>query len=250
MRLGLYPRGHGLIDDHGRRLLNDGLIALWQDQTEYTALADTAVDTDPTAKQLRQITRDRQAQTGAAIAPIAGAIGLVEGPEDTLLLVGGDANAAVAHRENHTGAYLIADRQADLAALGELHGIGQQIFEDLLQTLAVGIQGRRDLRLDDHAEAQLLIAGQRFEQALQAFGQAHHLGGLRPYFEFAGLDLSDIEDVIDQVEQVIACRINRLGKLDLFCAEVVLRVFRQQLGQDQRTVEWRAQLVGHVGKEL
>ncbi|MNJ38136.1 hypothetical protein D3C77_329770 [compost metagenome] len=250
LRFGLGQCGNRLIDDHRRHLLNDRLIALRQDQAEYTAFASAAVDTDLATEQACQIARDRQAQAGAAITPIGGAIGLVEGFEDTLLLVGGDANAAVAHREDHTGARLIADRQANLPVLGEFHGIGQQVLENLLQALAVGVQGCRNLWLNAHAKAQLLVAGQRLEQALQAFGQTCYMGGFRAHFEFAGLDLGDVEYVVDQVEQVIACRIDRLGKLDLLLAEVVLRVLRQQLGEDQRTVERRAQLVGHIGEEL
>jgi hypothetical protein len=72
----------------------------------------------------------------------------------------------------------------------------------------------------------------------------------RAHFELAGLDLGDVENVVDQVEQVVAGRVDRLGELDLLGAEVAFGVLRQQLGQDQRAVQRRAQFVGHVGEEF
>ncbi|MNN53243.1 hypothetical protein D3C81_1679860 [compost metagenome] len=94
------------------------------------------------------------------------------------------------------------------------------------------------------------MPGQGLEHATQAFGQALDLGGLGPHFEFAGFDLGDVENIVDQVQQVVTGRIDGLGELHLLFAEVALAVFRQQLGQNQRAVEWRAQLVGHVGEEF
>ncbi|MNS25485.1 hypothetical protein D3C72_573800 [compost metagenome] len=100
------------------------------------------------------------------------------------------------------------------------------------------------------AEGQLFVCRQRFEHAAQAIGQTRHAGVLRNHFELARLDLGDVQNVVDQVEQIVAGGVNRLGKLDLFGAEVVLWVLREQLGQNQRTVQRRAQFVGHVGEEF
>ena len=65
----------------------------------------------------------------------------MERTEDCLLLVGSNADAAIAHGKHDAAVWLVADVQADLAALGELDGVGQQVLEDLLQSLAVGEQG-------------------------------------------------------------------------------------------------------------
>ena len=70
------------------------------------------------------------------------------------------------------------------------------------------------------------------------------------HLELAGFHLGDVEDVVDQGEQIVASRIDGAGELHLIVAEVALGVVGQQLGQDQRAVQWRAQLVGHVGKEF
>ena len=107
---------------------------------------------------------------------------------------------------------------------------------------------RAGLQLD--LEVQLLVCRQRLEHPAQTVDQTRDAGVLRTHFQLAGLDLGNVENVVDQVEQVVAGRIDRLGKLDLLGAEVFLRVFRQQLGQNQRTVQRRAQFVGHVGEEF
>ena len=70
------------------------------------------------------------------------------------------------------------------------------------------------------------------------------------HLELAGFHLGNVENVVDQREQVVARRVDRAGELDLLVAEIAGRVVGQQLGQDQRAVQRRAQLVGHVGEEF
>ncbi len=65
-----------------------------------------------------------------------------------------------------------------------------------------------------------------------------------------GFDLGQVEDVVDEREQVVAGRRDAAGELHLFGREIAVAVVGQQLGEDQRAVERRAQLVRHVGQEL
>ena len=58
-----------------------------------------AVQADLAAQQARQLPRDGQTQAGAAVFAAGGAVGLLEGLEDQLLLVLGDAHAGVGDRE-------------------------------------------------------------------------------------------------------------------------------------------------------
>ena len=58
-----------------------------------------AVQADFAAQQTRQLPRDGQPQAGAAVFAAGGAVGLLEGLEDQLLLVLGDAHAGVGDRE-------------------------------------------------------------------------------------------------------------------------------------------------------
>src|ERR1035441_421261 len=64
------------------------------------------------------------------------------------------------------------------------------------------------------------------------------------------LDLGQVKDVVDELQQIRACRVNDVGVLDLLGGQVPARVLGQQPGQDQQAVQRRAQLVGHVGEEL
>ena len=66
----------------------------------------------------------------------------------------------------------------------------------------------------------------------------------------AGLDLRQVEDVVDEVEQVRAGAVDRLGEADLLGGEVAVRVLGQDLRENQQTVERRPELVRHVGQEL
>ena len=66
----------------------------------------------------------------------------------------------------------------------------------------------------------------------------------------ARLDLRQVENVVDQHQQVVAGRVDRLGELGLLRREVAVGVLRQLIGEDEQAVERRAQLVRHVGQEL
>lgn len=65
-----------------------------------------------------------------------------------------------------------------------------------------------------------------------------------------GFDLGQVQDVVDQREQVVVGRQDRLRIRHLLGAERAVLVVGQQLGQDQGAVERRAQRVRHVGQEF
>ena len=94
------------------------------------------------------------------------------------------------------------------------------------------------------------LTRQRLEPAGQRFHRARDADRLRLYLDLAGLDLRQIENVIDEREQVVAGAKNGLGELHLLLVEVARLVVGEQLRQDERGVERRAQLVAHVGEEL
>jgi len=262
-QLGVSHRQRRYLD--GRWCRRDHHLARWLDrrrglvafhilfrqyERENTAFARFAGHTDIAAQQGGQVTGNRQAQACTAVTAIGGAVGLAESFEDAFLLIRGDTNAGIAHGKGNALPRRAGHRQADLALFSELDGVGQQVLEDLLQALAISKQQGWRALLHVHLEAQFAVHCQRLEHATQAIHQALDAGVFRAHFQLAGFDLGNIQDVVDQVEQVIAGRIDRLGKLDLLGAEVFLRVIRQQFGQDQRTVERCAQLMGHVGKKF
>jgi CheY-like chemotaxis protein len=85
-----------------------------------------------------------------------------------------------------------------------------------------------------------------------AKGVGHALDCQRfgPNFHMARFDLGEVENVIDQIEKVIAGRLDGLGIFDLFGCEVLICVVSEELRQDQGGVERSAQLMGHVGEEV
>ncbi|KAG1541923.1 hypothetical protein G6F50_014169 [Rhizopus delemar] len=112
------------------------------------------------------------------------------------------------------------------------------------------MQGGRHGRIDIQFQRQSFVQRhrpQRLQQALQHRRNGHLLdfhGGL------SGFDLGQVKNVVDQRQQVAAGGINRLCVLDLLGAQVARLVVRQQLGQDQRRIQGRAQFVAHGRHEI
>ncbi|EXF42601.1 hypothetical protein BAY1663_04992 [Pseudomonas sp. BAY1663] len=243
-RLGSHRRRRNRLGERCRAVI------LRHQQGERAAGAGRALHADLSAEQLRQFAGNRQAQAGAAITAIGGAVGLAEGLEDRRLLFDRDADAGIADGKGQLATGVPLDAQGHRALLGELEGIGQQVLENLLQAMTVAEQRRRQVVAQHHLEGERFLPGQGQEQVLQAVDQAGEDRQLGMHLELAGFDLGDVEDVVDQGEQIVAGRIDRAGELHLVLAEVAFGVVRQQLGQDQRAVQRRAQLVGHVGEEF
>ncbi len=245
LRTGHHRRRHR----RGRRELGIRQ-ALRQRQRKHTALVRRARHGNAAAQQAREVARNRQAQARAAKAPAGGAVGLVEGIENLVLLVGRDADPAVLHAERDGAIGRREHRQRDGARIGELDRVRQQVLEDLLHALAVGVDRCRHVGRHVDAELERLLARERLERARQAFDDAPHRHVFGHQFELARFDLRDVQNVVDQVQQVVAGRIDGLCEAHLLVAQVARRIIGQQLGQDQRAVQWRAQLVRHIGQEL
>ncbi|MNS74496.1 hypothetical protein D3C72_1079740 [compost metagenome] len=195
----LHGHGHcGFCSGLGHRRALQGQL-----KNEAAAAAWLAVHLDVTAHAYRKVTRDRQAQAGAAVTAAGAAISLAEGFEDQLQLVACDADAAVGDLESDPAIAAAANVQADLAVLGELDRIGQQVLQDLLQALVVGHQltGGQAIGLD--LQRQAFLPRHRLEgltQPLQHAVDHHHFVG---QFDVPCLDARQIEDVVDQRQQVV-----------------------------------------------
>jgi hypothetical protein len=228
-------------------------------EAERRALARGAVEGELAAEQDGQLAADGQPEAGAAVATAAGPVALLEGLEHDGPQLVADADAGVVDVEGHdlglaqpvgerVPVHVGGDPQADLALVGELDRVGEEVLEDLLQPSGVGVE--------------LVVAGVELDVQRQALVRRHLLeplddrgdrvldadrggGDVHP----AGLDLGQVEDVVDQVEQVVARPVDRLGELALLVVEH-LGVVGEHAGEDQHAVERRPQLVGHVGEEL
>ncbi|CAB3713649.1 hypothetical protein LMG26845_05917 [Achromobacter insuavis] len=181
---------------------------------------------------------------------VAAAVGLAEGLENQFLLVGRHADAGVLHGERQHVARRARDLERHGALLGELEGVGQQVLQHLAQPLRIGVQRRRHVGGDVQFQRQALVLRDRPQRIQQPFQRRRDGHGLDFHGGLAGLDLGQVEDVVDQRQQVAARFVDGLRVLDLVRAQVARLVLGQQLGQDQRRIQRGAQLVAHVGQEL
>ena len=140
----------------------------------------------------------------------------------------------------------ILQRQADRTGFGELDGVAQEVEQDLLQAQRIAGHAVRHIGPDIGGELQALGGGLRRQRLGHPLDQLD--GGELDAFEVeaAGLDLGEVEDVVDDPEQRrrrIAHRAQRLALLDR------QRRALQHVDHAQNAVHRRADLVAHGGQE-
>ena len=194
--------------------------------------------------------RDREAEAGAAMFARRGHVRLGERLEQFRRLLARHADAGVAHGELElhflAGAFEQIDVQADLAALGELDGVVDEVGQDLTEAKRVAEQllGNRGSDMGQELEPLIvrLLGRERGDRADHLVEL--EIGGLD--VELVGLDLREIEDVVDDAEQ------RRAGVVDLAHVVALLGIERRLEGEVRETddgVHRRADLVAHVGQE-
>ena len=109
------------------------------------------------------------------------------------------------------------DVQRHLAVLRELEGVGQQVLDDLLQPLGVGEDRPRQLRSDADDEVDALGLGHVPEGPLDVAVQLVQPQLADVDDHRARLDLRQVENVVDQHQQIVAGRVDRLGELASAC---------------------------------
>ena len=220
-------------------------------EMEAAAVAERAVQVQFAAHQANQPLADRHTQPGAAEAPRGRGLGLREAAEDARLVLGCDADAGVAHRDldRHLGGAHRdhGDRHHHFTRSGELDRVAGQIDQHLLQAHGVADQAARQGRIDVEQHLQVLGADVGRHDDRQVAHQLIDAERVRIERHLAGLDLGEVEDVVEQSEQ----RARRALGL-----ECVVGLARRQLGPAQQRqhaqdrVHRRADLVAHVGEKL
>ena len=134
---------------------------------------------------------------------------------------------------------------------GELERVREQVLEDLLQPIDVGEDRLRQLRA--HAGSRRRGPSGRPRAGTSARGTrgpAASENVVRIDRHLAGFDLREVEDLVDELQEIVARRVDRLRELHLLGGEVPVAVLRQHLREDEQAVERRPQLVRHVREEL
>ena len=220
-----------------------------QREHERAAFADLARDDNVAAEEAREVARDREPEAGAAVFAVAVAVGLAESFEDELVLMRGDADPGVADDEADA-AWTPRRADLDLALLGELERVRDEVLQDLLDPLRIGRDLLRSVGVDRGHEGEVLVLRDRLEEAAHRLDDAGDRHVLRVHVHLARLDLAEIEDVVDEREEIVSGRVDRLREADLLLGQVAGFVVGEELREDERAVQRRAQLVRHVREEV
>ncbi len=165
--------------------------------------------------------------------------------------IGGNSDPSVADRElnPHTVSLsrlqLGADR--DLAGVGELDGVADEVDQNLTQQPSIAAKDRRSPRIDEAAEREALAPSGHGNDVGNAFDERREVELDRLAVQLVGLDLREVEDVIDDRQQVVGrgpCDRRQLALL-------VLQVrVKDEIEAADDTVHRSAYLVAHRCQEL
>ena len=185
-------------------------------EMEPAAPAGLTFDPDPATHERHHVSADGKPQAGAAVAPRHGPVGLLEGFKNQLLLFNGDAHAGVLDddmQQHRTLFRLVGpDTHRDAAALGEFEPIADQVEDDLAQAQRIAFESGRKAWIDAAIERQSARARQR-QHGLHGAADTvreFHQGAVEDHL--AGLDLGEIERMIQQFQQ---CLSRLLGGFDV-----------------------------------
>ena len=173
-------------------------------------LAGRAHHQDVAPHGARQAAGDGEPQPGAALAAAHGILGLLELGEQRGQRVGRDAHAGVLDRDGdlqvvvvggRLGGGGLADGHEHTARVGELDGVAEQVGDDLAHAHLVAQQRTRQRRIDGPGDVDALLVGlrrQQLDHALHALVDRQRRG---IELQLVGLDLGEVEDLVDQREQ-------------------------------------------------
>ena len=99
--------------------------------------------------------------------------------------------------------------------------------------------------------ADIVLERLRADRGEAALDDVAKIDGLVLQSELAGLDLRDVEDVVDEREEMLAGAENILGVFGVARdADRPHRLILDDLGEADDRVQGRAQLMAHIGEEL
>mgnify|MGYP003645541347 CR=1 FL=1 len=263
----IYVLQDGRVHEQGRHdelIAQDGLYAKLcrlqfgeeqmhhrQADREHRAGPGNAFDLDIAIHQFGQFLGDRQAKAGAPILAGHGRLALAERHENPLDQRRLHADPGIADLEVHLmPAIPRLGRQAtdpDLATIGELDGVGQKIGQDLADTRRVATGLALDAGIDFDMHVEPLLHRLHPVGADDTAGQLGRTiaGGLD--FETPGLDMRQVEDIIENIEQGVARTLDQLHHFTLRGLQIRIH---QQAGHAEHAVHGRADLMAHRRQKL
>jgi hypothetical protein len=213
--------------------------------------ARLAVHLDSAAHELDDPLGAGQAEAAPAEPAGGRRVDLGERVEQGGLGVGGDADAGVAHLDAEVDrpVAFARDRCAghDLAFVGELHGVAEEVQQDLTQPARIAQEHGRDVGADLAGQVDALGVGSRGEELRDVLHDGAHVELRVLQFESPCFYAREVEDVVDDIEQRLGRARGGVGVLALLIVEPGAQ---EQGGHPHDAVHRGADLVAHVGDEL
>ena len=220
---------------------------------EARSLAFSAFYKNVATHQPAKIAAERQAKSGTSEFCSDRGIGLREIGKQVLLSLGRYAKSVVLDLYVDTvltiGTRYAIGYQPYFAVLGKLGGIGQQVVDRLAQLGAIKINLAK-IVATFHDEAIGVLRRKRTAGGFDLVDKRRKVDCLGIQFGLAGLDLRDVENVIDHGQQMLACGADLLEVGNLFAAAFQFRVLEKDFAVAQYRIERRAQFMAHLGEEV
>ena len=139
-----------------------------------------------------------------------------------------------------------ADVDRHLALRRELHRVGEQVGQDLRDATAIAAHRARDVVGEVDRQLQPLAVRGRGDDVRGGLDHLAQVEVALLELEVAGLDLRDVQDVVDDQQQLLARGAGGRRVLALLVVELGVE---QQLRHPDDAVERGPDLVAHVGQE-
>ncbi len=131
----------------------------------------------------------------------------------------------------------------------ELEGVAGEIHQALRDAPVVAVGDRKAVGYVDH-EFQPFLGGERAQRNVDDVDDLARRILRQRELHAPGLDLGEVEDVVDQAQQVAPVHLDVGERLLQVRRNVAIEPVEQHLGEPENRVHRRAQLVAHVGEEF
>ena len=230
--------------------LHQTLTGQRQADPQRVALAGAGLDTEITVHQLHQLARDDQPQAPAMACRCKKVMTVDRSIEQRIALIRFERTPAVLHgnaQARALGRSVDRGDQQHLTLVGLLEGILQQVEQGLAQASRISGHDLRQLRLDKADQLDLLLFGLGAEDAQTVFDQCVEIELDVIQLNLAGFQLGNVENLVDQIEQLVAGTMDRLDVVALLGRQ---RCAQQQFAHAQHAIHWRSQFMADLGQEI
>ena len=180
-----------------------------QGEPELGALAGPPPGLQPAAVQVGVLERDRQPEAGAAARAGARRVGPPEPVEHHRRLPRAEPDAVVAHRDGG-GLAVGVDEDLDVARLGVVDGVGDQVAHDALHAAYVGLGDAGHAGVV-HDDARVPLGSEGRGHVGHAVGDVDQVDVVGLEDRGAGVEAADLEQVGEQGLEAVELLLQQLG---------------------------------------